>query len=86
MWRAEAPEAFNLSTFNRDGYFSRGDLALFRPIVDARLYHDPYFLLADHQSYVDSQTQVGFAYRDKEPPRDLLTLGGHCAWREIAVP
>jgi starch phosphorylase len=50
----------------RDGYFSRGDRNLFRPIVDALLQHDPYFLLADYQSYVDCQTQVGQAYRDKE--------------------
>ncbi len=50
----------------REGYFSRGDRDLFRPIVDALLHHDPYFLLADYQSYVDCQTQVGLAYRDKE--------------------
>lgn len=50
----------------RDGFFSRGDSALFRPIVDALLHHDPYFLLADYQSYVDCQGQVGLAYQDKE--------------------
>ena len=30
------------------------------------LHHDPYFLLADFQSYVDCQVEVGHAYRDKE--------------------
>lgn len=49
-----------------DGYFSRGDRNLFRPIVDVLLHHDPYFLLADYQSYVDCQSQVDLAYRDKE--------------------
>ena len=50
----------------RDGIFSRGDRELFRPIVDELLQRDPYFLLADYQSYVDCQTQVGLAYRDAE--------------------
>jgi starch phosphorylase len=50
----------------RDGYFSRGDRELFRPIVDALLYHDPYFLLADFQSYIDCQADVSRAYRDKD--------------------
>ena len=50
----------------RDGYFSHGDRELFRPLVDGLLHHDPYFLLADYQSYVDCQDQVGNAYRDKD--------------------
>jgi starch phosphorylase len=50
----------------RDGSFSRGDRDLFRPLIDNLLYHDPYLLLADYQSYVDCQGQVSDAYRDKE--------------------
>ena len=50
----------------RDGFFSRGDRALFHPIVDELLKRDPYFLLADYQSYVDCQARVDLAYRDKE--------------------
>jgi starch phosphorylase len=50
----------------RDGSFSRGDRDLFRPLIDNLLYHDPYLLLADYQSYVDCQGQVSEAYRDKE--------------------
>ena len=50
----------------RDGFFSRGDRALFQPIVQELLQRDPYFLLADYQSYVDCQAQVDVAYRDKE--------------------
>jgi starch phosphorylase len=30
------------------------------------LYHDPYFLLADFQSYIDCQADVSRAYRDKD--------------------
>ena len=50
----------------REGFFSRGDRELFRPIVEELLQRDPYFLLADYQSYVDCQAQVDAAYHDKE--------------------
>jgi len=47
------------------GAFSGGDRELFRPLVDSLLYHDPYMLLADYQSYVDCQQRVSDAYRDR---------------------
>jgi glycogen phosphorylase len=50
----------------RSGFFSRGDTELFRPLVDGLLYHDPYLLLADFQSYVDCQSLVSEAYGDTE--------------------
>jgi starch phosphorylase len=50
----------------QDGSFSRGDREIFRPIVDNLLYDDPYFLLADFQSYVDCQNKLSNVYRDKE--------------------
>jgi len=40
------------------GTLSGGDATQFKPIVDNLLWHDPYFLLADYQSYVDCQDQV----------------------------
>jgi starch phosphorylase len=48
------------------GYFSRGDGALFKPLVDSLLHHDEYLVLADYQSYVDCQERVSQAYLDKE--------------------
>jgi starch phosphorylase len=50
----------------RDGHFSGGDRDLFRPIVDSLLHGDSYRLLADFQSYADSQALVGAAYRNTE--------------------
>ena len=32
----------------RDGFFSRGDTSLFRPLVDNLVWHDPYLVLADY--------------------------------------
>jgi starch phosphorylase len=48
------------------GYFSNGDTELFKPIVDVLLYHDPFLLLADYQSYIECQDRAAQAYRDAE--------------------
>ncbi len=48
----------------RDGFFSRGDTTLFRPLVEGLLNWDSYFLLADFQSYADCQARVGRVYED----------------------
>jgi starch phosphorylase len=48
------------------GFFSRGDATLFKPLIDNLLYHDPYFLLADFDSYVDCQDKVSAAYLDSD--------------------
>jgi starch phosphorylase len=48
------------------GHFSRGDAALFRPMLDGLIHHDPYLLLADFDSYIECQQRVDAAYRDPE--------------------
>ena len=48
----------------RSGFFSRGDADMFKPLIDGLLHHDPYFLFADFQSYVECQTQVSAAFSD----------------------
>jgi starch phosphorylase len=50
----------------RSGFFSRGDSELFRPLIDGLLYHDPYMLFADFQSYIECQALVAQTYRDKD--------------------
>ena len=49
-----------------NGHFSRGDSDLFRPLVDSLLHGDTYRLLADFQSYIDCQTSVSEAYRNRD--------------------
>jgi glycogen phosphorylase len=49
-----------------NGFFTRGDTELFRPLIDGLLYHDPYLVLADFQSYVECQATVSEAYADTE--------------------
>ena len=46
------------------GTFSGGDRGLFQPLVDALLTRDDYLLLADFQSYVDTQKRVSAAFAD----------------------
>jgi starch phosphorylase len=46
------------------GIFSHHDPHLFKPLVDALLYHDEYMVLADYQSYMDCQDLVDQAFRD----------------------
>jgi len=50
----------------REGFFSRGNTTQFLPLIDNLLHHDPYFVLADYQSYADCQALVDQSYRDKE--------------------
>jgi glycogen phosphorylase len=48
----------------KDGFFSRGDTQIFKPLIDGLLGWDPYLVLADYQSYADCQRQVDTAYAD----------------------
>lgn len=50
----------------KQGLFSKGDSDLFRSIVDNLLYHDPYFVFADFESYVETQLEVDRKYRQTE--------------------
>jgi starch phosphorylase len=49
-----------------NGYFSRGDKALFEPIVNRLLERDDYMLVADFPSYLEAQNRVSSAYQDRE--------------------
>jgi starch phosphorylase len=49
--------------FVASGALGRGDRELFRPIVENLLDHDPFLLLADHQSYIDAQERVSALWR-----------------------
>jgi starch phosphorylase len=48
------------------GQFSRGDVNLFRPLYDHLVHSDPYMLMADFASYLETQDKVSHAYRDKD--------------------
>jgi starch phosphorylase len=49
-----------------DGSLSRGDGALFRPIVDSLLGQDQWLLVADFAPYLRAQADVDRAYLDPE--------------------
>jgi starch phosphorylase len=58
------PELREVINLIRDGYFSRGNSEQFLGLVGNLLYHDPYMVLADYQSYAECQQRVDAAYRD----------------------
>ncbi len=47
------------------GHFSHGDRELFKPLVHSLMNNDPYLVLADYRSYVDTQAEVSSAYADQ---------------------
>ena len=48
------------------GFFSAEDPGLFQPILESLLNGDPYLVLADYASYIERQSEVSAAYRDRE--------------------
>lgn len=47
------------------GTFSAGDATLFAPLLNQLFCDDPYMLMADYRSYVDTQDAVSRAYADR---------------------
>ncbi|MGB8465439.1 MAG: glycogen/starch/alpha-glucan phosphorylase, partial [Terrimicrobiaceae bacterium] len=52
--------------FIASGALGRGDVELFRPLVQNLLDYDPFLLLADYQSYIDTQERVSALWRDPQ--------------------
>ena len=46
-------------------YFCPEEPERYKAIVDSLLYHDPYFVLADYQAYIDKQLEVESLFQDK---------------------
>ncbi len=60
------PELRRILDAIRDDVFSPFEPGLFKPIVDSLLNKDEYLLLADYQSYIETQDQAVRAYMDQE--------------------
>jgi starch phosphorylase len=58
------PELQEVISLINSGFFSRGDANMFRSLTDGLLWHDPYLVFADFESYSECQLQVSQAYRD----------------------
>jgi glycogen phosphorylase len=58
------PELREAIELIRDGFFTRGDVSLFKPLLDGLLRWDPFLVLADFQAYVDCQAEVTRSYED----------------------
>ncbi len=61
------PELSRVINQIQNGFFSKGQPDLFRPIVDSLLYQgDTYMLFADFDSYVKCQERVAEAFTDRK--------------------
>jgi starch phosphorylase len=52
--------------FIASGALAPSEPELFRPLVENLLWHDPFLVLADYQSYVQCQQRVSALWRDQE--------------------
>ncbi len=71
----ELKEAIDLIS---SGFFFKKDPALFKPLIDSLLCRDEQMVLADYQSYIESQTLVEKIFKDKKAwtKRSILTVAG----------
>jgi starch phosphorylase len=61
------PELNKVINQIQNGFFSKDNPDLFRPIVDSLLYQgDTYMLFADYESYIKAQERVSETYKDKK--------------------
>ena len=65
-WVQANDELREVISLLRRGFFAGGDTGLFRPLLDALLHYDPFFVLADFSSYAECQDRINEAYMDKE--------------------
>ncbi|MFN0246915.1 MAG: glycogen/starch/alpha-glucan phosphorylase [Kofleriaceae bacterium] len=57
------PELAHAIDLIASGVFSRGDRGMFAPLVDKLVHEDPFLVLADFRSYVDTQRRVDAAWK-----------------------
>jgi starch phosphorylase len=62
----QSAELREVLDFISSGALSPNHTTLFRPLVENLLWHDPFLVLADYQSYVDCQGQVSALWREPE--------------------
>jgi starch phosphorylase len=58
------------------GFFSPDDPALFQPLTEGLLNHDPFMVLADYRTYINCQEEAGRLYKDREKwtRKSILTV------------
>ncbi|WP_061482429.1 glycogen/starch/alpha-glucan phosphorylase [Mycolicibacterium phlei] len=60
------PELAAVLELIAEGTFTNGDTEVLRPLVDNLIHHDPFLVLADFRSYVDTQARVDATWRDRD--------------------
>lgn len=85
----EDPELQQAIDQIKDGFFAKGDKALFLPLVENFINYDDYLVLADYRSYIDCQQRVGRIFNDPQKwtrmsVLNVAQMGGFSSDRAIA--
>ena len=59
------PELKSAIDMIADGKFSEGQRDLYKPLLDSLLHNDYFMVMADYQSYIDTQSKVNELYLNK---------------------
>jgi starch phosphorylase len=62
----KSPRLRRALDFVASGVLAPEQPGLFRPLIEGLLHHDPFFVLADFDAYVEAQAEVDRAFRDPE--------------------
>ena len=56
------------------GHFSNGDKELFKPLLNSLTGHDPFFVMADFEDYLNKQDEVSKVWNDKKSWNKMALL------------
>ena len=56
------------------GHFSNGDKELFKPLLNSLTGHDPFFVMADFEDYLNKQDEVSNFWNDKKSWNKMALL------------
>ena len=71
---ADSTELQEIMRMIGSGLFSRGDGALFQPLVDSLMQHDPFYVMADAEQYFACQQEVSADFGNAERWTEMSVL------------
>ncbi len=70
----ECPELKEVIHLIQIGHFSNGDKELFKPLLNSLTGHDPFFVMADFEDYLNKQDEVSKCWNNKKSWNKMALL------------
>jgi len=70
----ECPELKEVIRLIEIGHFSNGDKELFKPLLNSLTGHDPFFVMADFEDYLNKQDEVSKCWKNKKSWNKMALL------------